>query len=68
MKTQVSLHFLLDINYWFVDFAGVFDCVVGATAEGVFDVADENVAVINNPLVVLGDYLFVMAFFKVRVD
>ena len=59
---------MLDVNNWFVDFAGIFHCVVGATAEGVFDVADEDIAVVDNPLVALGDYLFVMTLFKVGVD
>lgn len=59
---------MLDVNYWFVDFAGVFDCVVGTATESVFYVADENITIINNPLVALGDYMFVMAFFKVGID
>ena len=59
---------MLDVDYWFVDFSGVFDCVVGATIERVFYMADKYIAIVNNPFVALGDYLFVMAFFKVWVD
>ena len=59
---------MLDINYWFAHLAGIFDGVVGAAVKSVFYVADEDIAVVNNPLVALGNYLFVMTFFKVGVD